>query len=100
MKHIYLITSIFFLPITELRSQELLGVTAGGGASSFGSLFSITAGSNTLQSQYSFSASPGGGPTHNKLYESGGKLYGTLTGTNLPNYTVYPTSSVVPNYTA
>jgi uncharacterized repeat protein (TIGR03803 family) len=65
--------------LVEDSSGNLLGTTFDGGASGYGTVFEVTAGSNTITTLASFNNTNGANPLAALVEDSSGNLFGTTT---------------------
>ena len=87
MKKIVLSIILFAVssfPISVFSQQTIWGMTEQGGVNDIGTIFSMTPGSNTLTSQFSFPYSTPGNKPQGCIQASNGKIYGVtqMGGTN------------------
>src|SRR2546430_2690377 len=77
MKKLFLCCiTVLALNSPAISQTALVGMTAGGGVSLPGNIFSIVPGDTSLQQQYTFETTVGRNPGRSQCIEAGGKLYG------------------------
>jgi len=76
MKQFYFILLISIISSSTFSQQTIWGMTGGGGTNNIGTIFSLTPGSNTLTSQFSFPYSTPGNNPQGCMQASNGKVYG------------------------
>jgi uncharacterized repeat protein (TIGR03803 family) len=88
------------VPVLD-SAGDLFGTTTQGGASSFGTVFELPAGSSTITDLHSFSGNDGSSPYAGPYLDSSGNLFGTTTGgLNATNGIVFVVPAGVPHVNA